>query len=105
MPTSQRKLSRIIATLTVKATTSKNTNKTSYVSVMSTQANGKPRRLMTYSKSGIKALKAMKPGVPQALIGHFGTEAQDGTIQSRGVFFPIGESTPREVATSEEASA
>jgi hypothetical protein len=100
MPT-QRKLSRIVATLTVEATTSKNTNKTPFVSVMATQANGKARRLMTYSKQGMKLLKSMKVGEPKALFGHFGTEAQDGTIQSRGVFFPIGESTPREVASEE----
>jgi hypothetical protein len=101
----KRPLTRVIATLNEDVTVKSNSNGKPYVSAMATQKNGKDRRIMSYAHSGIDALKGKSKGDTVELIGHFGTEDQDGKVQSRGVFFPVGLSTPKEEAASEEAEA
>ena len=100
----QRPLNSVNATLNEDVTVKNNVNGTQYVSVMATLKNGKTRRLMTYAKQAIQALEGMKAGETKNLYGHFGSiDMKTGQIdkESRGTFFPIGESTPREVASQE----
>ena len=102
----QRPLNSVNATLNEDVTVKNNVNGTPYVSVKATLANGKTRRLMTYAKQAIQALEGMKAGETKSLYGHFGSiDMKTGEIdkESRGTFFPIGESTPRQVASQEAA--
>ena len=102
----KRSLYTISATLNEDVILKNNVNGTPYVSVMATLANGKTRRLRTYSKQAIKALKEMKKGDTKILYGHFGSvDMKTGDIQkkTRSIFFPIGKFIKRKKTASQEA--
>mgnify|MGYP001096762206 CR=1 FL=1 len=104
--TTKRSLYTISATLNEDVSVKNNVNGTPYVSVMATLANGKTRRLQTYSKQAINALKGMKKGDTKILYGHFGAINQEtGNIQkkTRSIFFPLGKFMKKKKVTSQKA--